>query len=382
MNPAYCVDCGTKRDASFIEPDGKCIAVHCLPCGTSLPCCPECGITGIRSAVNQLDLECPSCEVTFPKPKIKDDEWGITSKERQFLLTVGGRLSQHIGKLRSFDHYEEHLAREILDTRYIGDELKRFIVIPRLLEWRRRVFSAEAVPGKADPPTTDYLENKLLTKNSSGRDRLLAYYNSITNLPSKPSDDNGHGSHLAGITVNSSYAKSSKSSKDKSGKSSKAKSSKSTKAKSSKSTKAESGKFKSIAPDADLVVVKAFDELGTSTYADIVRGLHWVLVHKDEYNIRVLNMSFSSEPVSAYWDDPVNQAVMRLWQAGILIVASAGNKGQAPMIFCQRIPLILVRKVCPYLDSRHSKGPQPPCLPYDLKLLFVRCSFLYTLLGC
>ncbi len=147
MNPAYCPNCGTKRDASFIEPDGKCIAVHCLPCGTSHPCCPECGITGIRSTKNQLELYCPSCEVTFPKPKIEDDKWGITPDEMQFLLNVGERLSAHSGKLLSLDQYEEKLDREIPEERYIKDVLKRFIVVPRLLKWRRRVFSAEAIPG-------------------------------------------------------------------------------------------------------------------------------------------------------------------------------------------------------------------------------------------
>lgn len=109
MNPAYCPNCGTKRDARFIESDGKCVAVHCLPCGIYHPCCPECGITGIRRAENQLTLECPSCEVTFPDPKIEKDEWGITPDEMQFLLNIGERLSLNIGKLRSFDQYEEKL---------------------------------------------------------------------------------------------------------------------------------------------------------------------------------------------------------------------------------------------------------------------------------
>ncbi len=32
-----------------------------------------------------------------------------------------------------------------------------------------------------------------------------------------------------------------------------------------------------------------------------------------------------------YWDDPLNQAVMAAWQAGIVVVASAGNRGPDPM---------------------------------------------------
>jgi serine protease AprX len=45
----------------------------------------------------------------------------------------------------------------------------------------------------------------------------------------------------------------------------------------------------------------------------------------------VLNLSFSAPPQSYYWDDPLNQAVMAAWQAGIVVVASAGNTGPDPM---------------------------------------------------
>ena len=45
----------------------------------------------------------------------------------------------------------------------------------------------------------------------------------------------------------------------------------------------------------------------------------------------MLNMSFSGPVRSSYWDDPLNRAVMKVWQAGIVVVASAGNKGSEPM---------------------------------------------------
>jgi len=162
----YCPGCRTTKDARFVveEATGKRVAIHCIACGTSPSCCPKC-LAMARRADNQLALKCHSCPGTFPDPKIKDDEWGITPDEMQFLLNVGERLSSHISKLRSLDHYEEHLARVISDTRYIDGELKRFIVIPRLLKWRRRVFSAKAVPGKAVPLDINYIEKKLLTEN-------------------------------------------------------------------------------------------------------------------------------------------------------------------------------------------------------------------------
>ena len=44
----------------------------------------------------------------------------------------------------------------------------------------------------------------------------------------------------------------------------------------------------------------------------------------------MLNLSFSAEPVSLYWDDPLNQAVMAAWQSGLVVVAAAGNGGPNP----------------------------------------------------
>ena len=86
-----------------------------------------------------------------------------------------------------------------------------------------------------------------------------------------------------------------------------------------------------IAPDANLVVVRAFNGEGAGRYADVIRGVNWIVANKAKYNIRVLNLSFGAEPQSNYWDDPLNQAVMAAWQAGITVVASAGNSGPLPM---------------------------------------------------
>ena len=89
--------------------------------------------------------------------------------------------------------------------------------------------------------------------------------------------------------------------------------------------------FNGIAPDAGLVGVKAFDDDGRGSYANVIRGLDWIYQNRDVYDIRVVNLSFSAEPRSYYWDDPLNQAVMALWEAGIVVVASAGNRGPDAM---------------------------------------------------
>ena len=93
----------------------------------------------------------------------------------------------------------------------------------------------------------------------------------------------------------------------------------------------ETGGYHGVAPDADLVVVRSFDDSGNATYMDVIRGISYVIENKDKYNIRVLNLSFSGPPQSHYWDDPINIAVMQAWQAGIVVVASAGNSGPDPL---------------------------------------------------
>ncbi len=97
------------------------------------------------------------------------------------------------------------------------------------------------------------------------------------------------------------------------------------------SQRADDGTWLGVAPDANLVEVQAFDDKGSATYANVIRGLNWVLANRAAYNIRVLNCSFAAPAKSRYWDDPVNQAVMKLWQAGVVVVVSAGNAGPNPM---------------------------------------------------
>ncbi len=86
-----------------------------------------------------------------------------------------------------------------------------------------------------------------------------------------------------------------------------------------------------IAPDAGLVVVRAFDENGQASYTTVLEALEYVLDNHKVHNIRVLNLSFSARPSSHYWDDPINQMIMRLWDAGVTVVAASGNRGSNAM---------------------------------------------------
>jgi serine protease AprX len=84
-----------------------------------------------------------------------------------------------------------------------------------------------------------------------------------------------------------------------------------------------------VAPGAQFVIVRAFNANGSGSYSSVISGLNWIVAHQAKYNIRIVNLSLGATPQSTYWNDPLNQAVMKAWQAGIVVVAAAGNAGPA-----------------------------------------------------
>ncbi|NQZ27556.1 MAG: S8 family peptidase [Colwellia sp.] len=171
--------------------------------------------------------------------------------------------------------------------------------------------SAHAMRNFGDNVTIGFLDTGLdqlqgtskglgLSTDLYGRDKFWGTYDAINNeLSNYSNEENGHGTHVASVAGNADYDV--------------------------------YGNVYGVAPNAALVGIKAFDTEGKATYADVIRGIDWALQVKDEINLRVLNMSFSGPARSYYWEDPLNQAVMKAWQAGIVVVASAGNSGPTPM---------------------------------------------------
>jgi serine protease AprX len=53
-----------------------------------------------------------------------------------------------------------------------------------------------------------------------------------------------------------------------------------------------------------------------------------VLTYRNTYNIRVVNMSLGADAVDSYKNDAVCRAVRKLVDAGIVVVAAAGNNGK------------------------------------------------------
>jgi serine protease AprX len=87
------------------------------------------------------------------------------------------------------------------------------------------------------------------------------------------------------------------------------------------------GQYVGIAPQANLVAIKASDDAGQGTILDAIYGLQFAVDHKEDYNIRVVNLSFSSTVAESYHTDPLDAAVEAAYFHGILVVAAAGNRG-------------------------------------------------------
>ena len=136
--------------------------------------------------------------------------------------------------------------------------------------------------------------------SDSRESRVVA--SAVTNPCAAEATDNyGHGTHVAGLIAGNSLAL--------------------------QSDDPLYGRNMGIAPRADLISVKVSDENGQSNVLDVIYGLQFAVDHKSELNIRVINMSLSSMSPESYRTDPLDAATEQAWNAGIVVVAAAGNEG-------------------------------------------------------
>ncbi|GKU24950.1 chitobiase/beta-hexosaminidase C-terminal domain-containing protein [Clostridium folliculivorans] len=101
------------------------------------------------------------------------------------------------------------------------------------------------------------------------------------------SDDNGHGTHVAGII----------------------------------GAKGVNGGVKGVAPDASIYAVKALDSSGSGYTSDIISGIDWAIENKMD----IISMSLGSSQS----DTSLQNAVDTAYNSGILVVAAAGNDGNS-----------------------------------------------------
>ncbi len=113
-------------------------------------------------------------------------------------------------------------------------------------------------------------------------DNYFGGYDFVNN-DNDPYDDNGHGTHVAGIVA------------------------------------AEDNGIGviGVAPQADLYAVKVLDSQGSGTYSDIVAGIDWAISN----NMDVISMSLGG----SVGDVALQDALQRAYDAGIVNVAASGN---------------------------------------------------------
>jgi serine protease AprX len=111
----------------------------------------------------------------------------------------------------------------------------------------------------------------------------------------RPSDGFGHGTHVAGIIAGNGSAS--------------------------------QGARKGIAPAASLIGLKVLDDEGRGYVSDVIAAIDHGIAIRKVYNLRVMNVSVASGVYESYETDLVAQATKRAVDAGIVVVASAGNFG-------------------------------------------------------
>lgn len=132
----------------------------------------------------------------------------------------------------------------------------------------------------------------------TGGNRIVAFHD-VINGRKMPYDDNGHGTHVAGIIGgNGSESK---------------------------------GEYIGVAPKCNIISVKVLNHKGNGNVSDVLAGLQWVVDNKDLYNIRVVNISVGTSSTDSMDEDSaLVRGVNAVWDAGIIVVVAAGNNGPKP----------------------------------------------------
>ncbi len=86
------------------------------------------------------------------------------------------------------------------------------------------------------------------------------------------------------------------------------------------------GKYRGIASEAKLVLIKVSTPRGQIKENDILRGLRWLIDTHLRFDVRVVNISVGGDFVSADPHHPLHEAVRKLVEAGVVVVTAAGNR--------------------------------------------------------
>jgi serine protease AprX len=123
--------------------------------------------------------------------------------------------------------------------------------------------------------------------------RVLPQVNLASLTPNSPGDGRGHGTFVAAVAAGSAPG------------------------------------YAGAAPNAKVLPIDVMDDTGKALTSDVIAACTYILQNKDRLNIKVANFSLHSGAMNHFYNDPLDQAVEKLWFAGIFVVAAAGNYGSA-----------------------------------------------------
>jgi serine protease AprX len=112
------------------------------------------------------------------------------------------------------------------------------------------------------------------------------------------SDEYGHGTHVAGL-IGASGAVS-------------------------------AGAYAGVASGINFLSLRVLDKNGAGKTSDVIAALQFAVANKDQFNIRVVNLSLGHPIYESAATDPLVQAVEAAVRAGIAVVVAAGNQGINP----------------------------------------------------
>jgi serine protease AprX len=126
--------------------------------------------------------------------------------------------------------------------------------------------------------------------------RIKVFVDFIRNRK-KPYDENGHGTHVAGILGGSG--------------------------------KGCQGKHKGCAPGCNFVILKVLDQYGNGKKEVLLQAFAWLKNNWKHYGIRIVNISVGTTCHNPREHRLLIGGVEELWDLGLIVVAAAGNQGPA-----------------------------------------------------
>ena len=101
------------------------------------------------------------------------------------------------------------------------------------------------------------------------------------------------------------------------------------------------GLYSGLAHAAELVLIQVRDPAGHISSSSMHRALTWILQHGPALGVRIVSLSVSGDPVRSLTGNIVDEAVSFLVEAGISVVAAAGNDGRRSLVPPATAPLAI-----------------------------------------